>query len=87
MKNKEQNKKSIWYKNCEFIHDYMQFYSYQDFIEHRKEIVEVFTELDSTYRLMYQWYIWANPNINNKQKEIIWDVMCKNAIYNENKQD
>lgn len=79
--------KSKWYKNCEFIHDYMQFYSYQDFMIHKEAIIDVFITLDSTYRLMYQWYIWANPNITNKQKEIIWDILCRNVIFNEDKQD
>lgn len=74
MKNKEQNK---WYKNCEFIHDYMQFYSYEDFIENKDFIISIFQKMDSTYKLMYQWYIWANPNIREDKKELIWDILNK----------
>lgn len=79
MVNKEQNKNK-WYMNCEFIHDYMQFYSYKDFIENKDFIVNIFQQMDNTYRLMYQWYIWANPNIKDDKKELIWDMLNNNYL-------
>ena len=66
-----------WYKACEFIIKEMQFYSVKDFWENADMIRYYFKHCNSYTRQLYQWYVFANVNINYVQKCEIWDFITE----------
>lgn len=64
-----------WYSSVDFIKEEMQFYSAKDFWEKKDDICYYFKEGNSYIRQMYMWYFFSNPNLNDKQKEIYWNVV------------
>lgn len=69
-----------WYESCEFIEENMQFYSKVDFFEKRDDIAYYFAKGDSRLRTLYKWYVFANPNLTMKDKEIIWDYVVLDCL-------
>lgn len=63
------------YKNVDFIKKEMQFYSYQDFWRKKDDICYYFKEGNYYLRQLYMWYFFANPNLSDKQKELLWNVV------------
>ena len=66
-----------WYKSCDFIKKEMQFYSIKDFWENADMIRYYFKHCNSYTRQLYQWYVFANVNINYAQKCEIWDFITE----------
>ena len=66
-----------WYKACDFIKKEMQFYSIKDFWENADMIRYYFKHCNSYIRQLYQWYVFANVNINYAQKCEIWDFITE----------
>ena len=80
------NKKELkeWYKACDFIKKEMQFYSFQDFLNEMEYIKFYFENSNYDIRQLYQWYVFANVNVSNKQKNLIWDYITNNNIFKDN---
>lgn len=66
-----------WYKACDFIKKEMQFYCLNDFWENADMIRYYFKHCNSYTRQLYQWYVFANVNINYGQKCEIWDFITE----------
>src|SRR5574344_2762364 len=66
-----------WYKSCEFINNYSQFYSFNDFLEYHVLLYKLFKKMDKRTRRLYQWYIFAG-DMNYSQKNAIWDFLNDN---------
>ena len=66
-----------WYKACDFIKREMQFYCLNDFWENADMIRYYFKHCNSYTRQLYQWYVFANVNINYAQKCEIWDFITE----------
>lgn len=64
-----------WYDSVDFIKKEMQFYSIKDFWANANDIRFYFNESNSYVRQMYQWYVFANPNISQAQKEMVWNYI------------
>lgn len=77
------NKRELisWYKACDFIKEEMQFYSLKDFWKNSDNIRYYFYNCDSHIRQLYQWYVFANPNVSVKQKEMIWEYITSYYEY------
>lgn len=70
----------IWEQGCIFIKKHMQFYSWQDFLKHKDEIIFYYNQLNFCWKELYRWYVFANVNISMIQKEKIWDIINNNNI-------
>ena len=66
-----------WYKACDFIKREMQFSSIKEFWENADMIRYYFKHCNSYTRQLYQWYVFANVNINYGQKCEIWDFITE----------
>ena len=64
-----------WYKSVDFIKKEMQFYSIKDFWKNSSNINYFFKNGNSYDRQLYQWYVFANPNISQAQKEMVWNYI------------
>lgn len=64
-----------WYKACEFIIKEMQFYSVKDFWKQASDIKFYYEHSNYHVRQLYQWYVFANQNVSNQNKELIWDYL------------
>ena len=64
-----------WYKACKFIIKEMQFYSVKDFWKHASDIKFYYEHSNYQIRQLYQWYVFANQNVSNQNKELIWDYL------------
>lgn len=64
-----------WYSSVDFIKKEMQFYSIKDFWKNSSNINYFFKNSNSYTRQLYQWYVFSNPNISQKQKETIWNYI------------
>ena len=73
-----------WFKACDFIKKEMQFYSFQDFLNEMEYIKFYFENSNYYIRQLYQWYVFANVNVSNKQKNLIWDYITNNNIFKDN---
>lgn len=74
---KSKEKYNEWYRACDFIKREMQFYSIKDFWENADMIRYYFKHCNSYTRQLYQWYVFANVNINYAQKCEIWDFITE----------
>jgi len=64
-----------WYEQVDFIQDNMQFYSYSDFRHNAMAIRRLFLKMKRQGKKLYQWYVFANTNINQEQKRKVWDFL------------
>lgn len=73
-------KENVDFSKCQFIKEYMWFYTYKDFCNNRKIIKKYFNEMDKNGKLFYMWYVYANINMDEIQKNKIWDYLNSDAI-------
>lgn len=64
-----------WYEDVDFIQKEMQFYSLEDFISTARYYKDMYKQMNRHAKKLYQWYVYANCNINYNQKNIIWDFL------------
>lgn len=64
-----------WYEQVDFIQDNMQFYSYSDFMHNAKALRRLYRRMKRQGKKLYQWYVFANTNINFERKRKIWDFL------------
>ena len=74
---KSKEKYNEWYRACDFIKREMQFYCLNDFWENADMIRYYFKHCNSYIHQLYQWYVFANVNINYAQKCEIWDFITE----------
>lgn len=71
-----------WYESVDFIQDYMQFYSIEDFLKNSTIIKSMYLSMRRQTQKLYQWYIFSG-RLNYKQKAAIWDYINDNISYPE----
>lgn len=64
-----------WYKDVDFIQKEMQFYSIEDFVYTADYYRDMYAMMNSRRKKMYQWYVFANINLNYKQKTAVWEYL------------
>ena len=65
----------IDFSDCEFIDDYMKFYTFYDFCDNRHVIKYLFRALDLNAKRFYMWYVYANIHTNETYKNAICDYL------------
>lgn len=68
----------IDFSDCEFIDDYMKFYTFYDFCDNRYILRILFRSLNRDAKLFYKWYVYANIHTNETYKNAIWDYLNDN---------
>lgn len=64
-----------WYEGVEFIQKEMQFYSIEDFLITANYYKDMFLLMDRKKKKLYQWYVFANCNLNYNEKALVWDFL------------
>lgn len=70
-----QKKIDSWYKSCEFVEDFLCFYSYKDFLENKNILKRNFTRCGYKERHLYMYYVFSKGNISQAKKEYIWEFL------------
>ena len=68
----------IDFSDCEFINQYMKYYTFYDFCDDREMIKFLFQGLDHNVKRFYLWYVYANIHMNETYKNAIWDYLNDN---------
>lgn len=66
------------FSDCEFINQYMKYYTFYDFCDDREMIKSLFEGLDNNAKRFYLWYVYANIHTNETYKNAIWDYLNDN---------
>lgn len=70
--------------DCEFIINLgINYYVFNDFVCKRKHIKKVYENMVYEKRRIYKYYVYANVNMNNRKKDIIWDYLNESVEENE----
>ena len=72
----------LWYESVDFIQDFMQFYSFNDFVEHSLKIKSFYLGLPRQARKLYQWYVFAG-SLSYSHKQVVWDFVNGVMDYTE----
>jgi len=65
----------IDFKECEFIHEQMRYFTFGDFFKERKAIKRLFNEMNKNGKRFYMWYVYSNTHIGLNKKNAIWDYL------------
>lgn len=63
-----------WEEAVDFIKRELQFYSKQDFLEHRAAIKALFITCNNLEKQLYKWYVMSRC-LSYSQRCIIWDYL------------
>ena len=62
----------IDFKECEFIHEQMRYFTFDDFYRERKAIKRLFNEMPKNGKRFYMWYVYSNTRMGLNKKNAIW---------------
>ena len=65
----------IDFSECEFIHDEMTIYTFEDFYKDRKLIKQQYEKLTKNGKRFYMWYLYSNIHMGLNKKNAIWDYL------------
>lgn len=63
------------FSECEFIENYLKFYTFVDFLNHKFIIRKNYKNLTKNGKIFYKYYVYANIHITLNQKNKIWDYL------------
>lgn len=63
------------FSDCQFINENMRFMTYFDFCNNKKNLKEMFNNLDEKGKIFYKWYVYANIHMNETFKDRIWSYL------------
>lgn len=66
-----------WFKSCEFIENYMKFYSFKDFYENKERLRKIYLAKDIRTKKLYKWYVYSSL-MSYRLKCAIWDYLNEN---------
>lgn len=69
--------------NCDFIDEYMCFYNIIDFYEKSNYFKAHYQLMTKNEIHLYRWYVYANVNMDLKTKDLIWEYLNANEIFDE----
>lgn len=72
-----------WYKTCIYIEYEMSIADFNYFIKNAKAIKKLYDNLQIYQKRLYKWYVYANINMELKQKEAIWLFLNNNIFYSD----
>ena len=72
----------LWYESVDFIQDFMQFYSFNDFVDRCLKIKSIYLGLPRQGQKLYQWYVFSG-SLSYKHKRIVWDYINGFMDYHE----
>ena len=68
-------KEDIDFSFCDFIEEYMWFFTYYDFCDNRHYLKKVFETFTTNERVFYRYYVYANVHMDMQYKNAIWDYL------------
>lgn len=68
------------FKECRFIDTFLKFYTLEDFYRHRILIRSRYKALGTNARMFYKWYVYANINMNETQKNVVWEYLNNDTM-------
>ena len=63
------------FSDCEFIEDYLKYYTFGDFYDNKEIIKYRFHQLSRNAKKFYCWYVYANNHMNLTCKDAIWEYL------------
>lgn len=68
-------KEDIDFSFCDFIEEYMWFFTYYDFCDNRYYLKRMFKTFSTNERIFYRYYVYSNIHMDIQYKNAIWDYL------------
>ena len=68
-------KKDVDFSFCDFIEEYMWFFTYYDFCDNRHYLKRMFKTFNTNERIFYRYYVYSNIHMDAQYKNAIWDYL------------
>lgn len=68
-------KEDIDFSFCNFIEEYMWFFTYYDFCDNRYYLKRMFETFTTNERIFYRYYVYSNIHMDIQYKNAIWDYL------------
>ena len=68
-------KKDVDFSFCDFIEEYMWFFTYYDFCDNRHYLKRMFKTFNTNERIFYRYYVYSNIHMDIQYKNAIWDYL------------